>query len=70
MFCWFVKGGQYLRCESRAATDGVFEFRVLQPDGTERVERFTDAGELEKHQHAVIADVTEAGLHGPHGWNL
>ena|SRR6266550_8873950 len=70
VFCWFEKGGQYLRCESRAATDGGFEFRVLQPDGTERVERFADAGELEKHQHAVIADVTEAGWHGPHGWNL
>jgi len=70
VFWWFEKGGQYLRCESRAAAEGGFEFRVLQPDGTEYVARFDDAEDLEKHRHAVIHDVTQSGWQGPHGWNI
>ena len=49
---------------------GGFELRIVEPDGTELVERFSDSSDLEKRQHAVISEVQNAGWSGPHGWNL
>jgi hypothetical protein len=49
---------------------GGFELRIVEPDGTELVERFSDSSDLEKRQNAVINEVTSNGWSGPHGWNL
>ena len=43
MFWWFERSGRYVRCETRFIAKGSYEFVITQPDGTERVEHFTDA---------------------------
>ena len=69
MFWWFERGGLYLRCEVVPAAGG-FELRVVEPDGNERVERFSDSSMLEERQRSVIDESIRAGWNGPHGWNL
>ncbi len=49
---------------------GEYELRIVTPDGSERVERFDDADDLTKRQHAVIEEITGDGWTGPHGWVL
>jgi hypothetical protein len=70
MFWWFERGGHYLRCEATQPSAGSFELRLTQPDGTEKVERFSDSTTLWERQRKVIDEITQAGWNGPHGWNL
>jgi hypothetical protein len=70
VFWWFERGGSYLRCETLEMASGGYELRIVGPDGTERIERFTDARELTRRQHDVIDEVTRDGWTGPHGWHL
>jgi hypothetical protein len=70
VFWWFERKGQFLQCEILPVPTGGFELRLIEPDGTELVERFNDSSDLEKRQHAVIDEVRNAGWNGPHGWNL
>jgi hypothetical protein len=69
VFWWFERGGRYLRCEAQQ-TDGGYELRILGPDGSEHVERFTDSRELSKRQNDVFDEIAKGGWTGPHGWNL
>jgi hypothetical protein len=70
MFWWFERGGDYLRCEVLQLASDKYELRVVQADGTEKIEEFTDAGELAKRQHVVVAELEASGWSGPHGWVL
>ena len=70
MFWWFERAGEYLRCEAVPMSAGGFELRLVHPDGTESVERFSDSSDLAARQDQVITDVVHAGWNGPHGWNL
>jgi hypothetical protein len=70
MFWWFERKGVFLRCEAGPGTAGGFELRVIQPDGTEQVERFTDSTNLAERQEKVIEQITHDGWSGPHGWNV
>ena len=71
MFWWFERNGTYLRCEVvPAQTAGGFELRMVHPDGTERVERFSDSLSLADRQRSVIDETIRAGWNGPHGWNV
>ena len=70
MFWWFERKGQFLQCEVLPVATSGFELRIIEPDGTELVERFSDSSALEKRQDAVMAEVKNAGWNGPHGWNL
>jgi hypothetical protein len=69
VFWWFQRGGKYLRYETRE-TNGTFELRVISPDGSERVETFTDSSDLTRRQLAFERDLATDGWTGPHGWNL
>ena len=70
MFWWFERGGRYIRFESHQMTAGQFELRIIDPDGTERVEHFTDSRDLARRQDDVIDEITQEGWSGPHGWVL
>ncbi len=70
MFWWFERGGRYLRCEAAPAATGGFELRLVQPDGTEHVERFSDSSTLLERQVEVMDEMIRDGWDGPHGWNV
>jgi hypothetical protein len=70
VFWWFERNGQYLRYEARQAPGGGFEMCVVEPDGTERVERFATSSDLARRQQEFEEQIAEAGWNGPHGWNL
>jgi len=69
VFCWFERGGKFLRYEARSGASG-FEFCIVEPDGSERVEHFTDSRELARRQAEFEHSVKTDGWSGPHGWNL
>lgn len=70
MFTWFRRGDQYLRYEAREVSRGVYELTILQPDGSETVERFSDEQALADRQMALQQELEREGWTGPHGWNL
>ena len=49
---------------------GGYELRIVNPDGSERVEHFSHSSDLTKRQHDVIDEITSEGWTGPHGWVL
>jgi hypothetical protein len=70
VFWWFERTGQYLRYEARQGADGSYELRVINPDGTERIETFEDSNGLSRRQQAFERELADKGWNGPHGWNL
>jgi hypothetical protein len=68
MFWWFERGGELLRVEVLELASDRYELRVIQPDGTEKVETFSNTQELTKRHEQVQRRVTEEGWNGPHGW--
>lgn len=66
---WFYeRHGAFIRCETRAAADGVgFELVMIQPDGTEQVEYFDDSASLTKRQEELQSSLTHDGWAGPFG---
>jgi hypothetical protein len=70
VFWWFEKGGQFLRYEVGELAEGGFVLRVVDPDGTEHAERFTDSADLSKRQVDFERSLADEGWTGPHGWNL
>jgi hypothetical protein len=70
VFWWFQRDGKFLRYETRETNPGACELRVIAPDGSERVETFTDSSALTKRQLAFEHDLASDGWTGPHGWNL
>ena len=72
MFWWFEREGRFLRYEvsESAGTDGGYELRIIEPDGTEHTERFEDSAALSKRQIEFERELRAKGWTGPHGWNL
>jgi hypothetical protein len=70
MFWWFEKNGAYARCEVLQLPSGRYELRLVDADGSERVEHFDRAAELAERQSALEEDLRQAGWSGPHGWVL
>jgi hypothetical protein len=68
MFWWFERRGHYVRCEVRFQATGDYEFAVLDADGSEHIERFTDASELAKREENLERELASEGWTGPHGW--
>ena len=68
MFWWFEREGRYVRCETRFVRRGSYEFVTTLPDGTERVELFTDADAMTRRQEAAQQELAADGWTGPHGW--
>lgn len=69
MFWWFEREGRFLRYEARES-EGVYELCVVDPDGSERIERFDDSRELARRQAEFEDQIKTEGWNGPHGWNL
>ncbi|HWF86458.1 MAG TPA: hypothetical protein VG222_16480 [Vicinamibacterales bacterium] len=67
---WFEKGGDFLRYEARDLSNGRYELRIIDADGTERTETFTDSTALNKRQIDLERELAANGWTGPHGWNL
>lgn len=70
MFWWFERGGQFLRYEANAGKGGGYELRIIEPDGTERVETFDDSISLARRQADFEQQISAEGWTGPHGWNV
>jgi hypothetical protein len=70
MFWWFKRGDQFLQYEARAVSTDAYELTVALPDGTVRVEHFTDQTALTDRQVALVRELEDEGWTGPHGWNL
>ena len=66
---WFYeRHGSYIRCEARDAADGPgFELIVVNPDGSEVVERFEDSAALTRRQEELETSLTSDGWTGPFG---
>ncbi|HWF85211.1 MAG TPA: hypothetical protein VG222_10200, partial [Vicinamibacterales bacterium] len=70
VFVWFEKGGDFLRYEARDLSNGRYELRIIDADGTERTETFSDSTALNKRQIDLERELAANGWTGPHGWNL
>ena len=68
MCYWFERGGNYLRCEVRD-TGVQYELCVVEPDGTECVERFAESSRLYTRQVVLEQRLLDDGWNGPHGRN-
>ena len=66
---WFYeRHGAFIRCEAREADSGTgFELHVVEPDGTERVERFDDSTTLARRQQELESTLATDGWQGPFG---
>lgn len=66
---WFYeRHGTFIRCETRAAeSGGGFELVVVQPDGTEQIERFDDSARLARRQREIEDSLAHDGWAGPFG---
>jgi hypothetical protein len=69
VFWWFERRGQYLRYEARQIPGG-YELRIVEPDGTERVEQYEASEQLTARQIEFERQLATDGWAGPHGWNL
>ena len=68
MFWWFERGGELLRLEVLQVASDQYELGVIQSDGTENIETFASAKDLNRRQEQVQRRVAEEGWNGPHGW--
>jgi hypothetical protein len=66
---WFYeRQGSFIRCETRDAANGPgFELVIIQPDGSERVEHYTDSATLTRRQEELQSSLTHDGWTGPFG---
>ena len=70
MFWWFKRDNDFMGYETREGTANVYELVVRLPDGSERVETFSDAAALHDRQVALTAELEGEGWSGPHGWHV
>ena len=68
MFWWFEREGEHLRVEVLQLSEDKYELNVTDADGTERLETFTNAGDLAKRQKQLQDGLSSQGWSGPHGW--
>ena len=65
---WFYeRHGTFIRCETRDAADDAYELVIVQPDGSESVERFADSASLERRQQELQNRLSDDGWQGPFG---
>jgi hypothetical protein len=66
MFWWFERGEEIIRLEVLQLSDG-FELRVIEADGSETTETFSNSGDLAKRHAQVQDQVRKHGWNGPRG---
>jgi hypothetical protein len=67
MFWWFEREGEMLRLEVLELASREYELRLIQSDGSESAERFSNAKELAKRHVELQEEVTKQGWQGPRG---
>jgi hypothetical protein len=67
MIWFYERHGTFIRCETRDADGRAFELLIVDPDGTERVERFDDSSSLERRQQELQSTLEDDGWSGPFG---
>ena len=67
MVWFFHREGAFARYETQSGADDQWELLVVEPDGTERIERFATARELDERQRALTHNLLTNGWSGPHG---
>ena len=62
----FERLGEQMRCEIRREGDGAgYEMILTSPDGSQRMERFDDTGDLIKRTLDLQRDLLEMGWRQP-----
>ena len=66
---WFYeRQGTFIRCETRDVSRGTgYELLIIQPDGSESVEKFADSAALERRQQELQMSLVNTGWQGPFG---
>ena len=66
---WFYeRQGTFIRCETRdALQDAGYELVIVNPDGSECIERFADSSGLERRQQELQSNLSHDGWQGPFG---
>ena len=67
MFWWFERSGELLRVEVVECTPRHYEIRVIDSDGTERVEDFANSQDADRRHRELVNSITSEGWSGPHG---
>jgi hypothetical protein len=70
VFWWFERGGEFMRYEVTELPEGGYVMRIVNMDGTEHAENFSDSSDLSRRQADFERELTDKGWTGPHGWNL
>jgi len=68
VFWWFERNGSYTRYEVLELSPGQFEFRVIDPEGGEQIEHFSNHSDLADRQRTLERTLADEGWTGPHGW--
>jgi hypothetical protein len=69
MFTWFRRNAAFVGYE-RERSRRALTLVIRQPDGTERIEKFSNQEALLERQLALPREREAEGWTGPHGWNL
>lgn len=67
MVVFFEREGRFVRCEARQTASDIWELIILEPDGTERIERFRTAEELDARAQEIDREYLGGGWFGPYG---
>jgi hypothetical protein len=68
MLWWFEREGRKTRVEVLNLATGDYELHIIDGDGVEQVEYFTDAAELAKRQQQIQDALSSQGWSGPSSW--
>ena len=60
MFCFFQRGREHLRVETRRSRSGEFILILHQADGTQLVDRFKSQGKFRKRLHDLERKLARA----------
>jgi hypothetical protein len=67
MIWFFERKGSHVRCEVRAQTEGDrCDLVITEPNGTERLESFTNSDDLNRRAQALGQAWEKEGWTGPH----
>jgi hypothetical protein len=57
----FERSGRQMRCEIRRDEDGQYEFVIVNPDGSEKTERYEEPSEVIARSVDVMRSLIEEG---------
>jgi hypothetical protein len=67
MFWWFERGEEIIRLEVLQLASDSFELRVIDADGSETTETFSNTNDLARRHSQLQDQVRKDGWSGPRG---